>query len=94
MSKRFKLTWRGKLKSLSLRQSDQFEADEDHEKLKRVLESTVPGKLNAIENLIEQITETMIDADKRDEDVSGWITRTRDSFAVEQHRRRLQENMK
>ena len=58
-----------------------FVADEDYEKLKRFLEVTVPGKLNAIENLIEQMTETMIDADKREEDVTSWITRTRGSFA-------------
>ena len=93
-------------------QISSFVADEDYEKLKRLLEVTVPGKLNAIENLIEQMTETMIDADKREEDVTSWITRTRRSFAgcneqiraatatlqqyldsVEQHRRRLQENM-
>ena len=94
-------------------QISSFVADEDYEKLKRLLEDTVPGKLNAIENLIEQMTETMIDADKKEEDVTSWITRTRDSFAgcneqiqaatatlqqyldsVEQHRRRLQENMR
>ena len=46
-------------------QTSSFVADEDYEKLKRLLEVTVPGKLNAIENLIEQMTETMIDADKR-----------------------------
>ena len=46
-------------------QISSFVADEDYEKLKRLLEVTVPGKLNAIENLIEQMTETMIDADKR-----------------------------
>ena len=38
------------------------------------------GKLNAIENLTEQMTETMIDADKKKKDVTSWITRTRDSF--------------
>ena len=50
-------------------------ADEDYEKLKRLLEVTVPGKLNASENLIEQMTETMTDVDKREEDVTSWITR-------------------
>ena len=52
-----------------------FVADEDYEKLKLFLEVTVPGNLNAIENLIEQMTETMIDADKREEEVTSWITR-------------------
>ena len=62
-------------------QISSFVADEDYEKLKRLLEVTVPEKLNAIENLIEQMTETMIDADKREENVTSWITRTRGSFA-------------
>ena len=94
-------------------QISSFVADEDYEKLKHLLEVTVPGKLNAIENLIKQMTETMIDADKREKDVTSRITRTRGSFAgcneqiraatatlqqyfdsVEQHRRRLQENMR
>ena len=73
MSKRFKLTWKGKLKRLSfVGQLSSFVADEDYEKLKLLLEATVPGKLNAIENLIGQMTETMINADKREEDVPSW----------------------
>ena len=48
-------------------QVSSFVADEDCEKLKPLLEIIVPGILNAIENLIEQMTET--------------ITRTRNSFA-------------
>ena len=90
-----------------------FVTDEDYEKFKRLLKITVPGKLSAIENLIEQMTETVIDGDKREEEVTSWVTRTRDSIAgcnkqiiaanatlqqyldsVEQHRRRLQANMR
>ena len=82
ISKRFKLTWRWKLKNLSfVSQISSFVADEDYENLKRLLEVTVPAKSNAIGNLVEQITETMTDADKREEDVTSWITRTRGSFA-------------
>ena len=58
-----------------------FVTDEDHEKFKRLLKITVAGKLSAIENLIEQMTETVIDGDKREEEVTSWVTRTRDSIA-------------
>ena len=48
--------------------------------MKRLVESTLPTKLNVIEDLIEKMTELLIDNEKSEEEVNEWITRTRDSI--------------
>ena len=48
----------------------------DFEKVKRLVESTVPTKLNVIEDLIEKMTELLIDNEKSEEEVNEWITKT------------------
>ena len=46
-----------------------------------VVESTVPTKLNVIEDLIEEMQELLIDNERSEEEVNEWIIRTRDSFS-------------
>ena len=62
-------------------QVDTYRREADVEKVKRLVESTVPTKLNVIEDLIEKMTELLIDNEKSEEEVDEWITRTRDSLS-------------
>ena len=62
-------------------QVDTYRREADFEKVKRLVENTVPTKLNLIEDLIEKMTELRIDNEKSEEEVNEWIIRTRDSFS-------------
>ena len=59
-------------------QVDTYRREADFEKVKGLVESPVPTKLSVIEDLIETMTELLIDSEKNEEEVNEWITRTRD----------------
>ena len=56
-------------------QVNTYRREADFEKVKRSDESTVPTKLNVIEDLIEKMTELLIDKEKSEEEVNEWNER-------------------
>ena len=62
-------------------QVNTYRREADFEKVKRLVESTVPAKLNVIEDMIEKMAELLINNERSEEEVNEWITRTRDSLS-------------
>ena len=53
-------------------QVEQFISERDFTKLQRLCETTLPGKLSSMEDLIERMVEVMIDEEESDEEVKKW----------------------
>ena len=54
--------------------------EKECQKLQRLTESTIPSKLDVIENIIEQVQELMIDSNKSIQEVNEWNSEIRESF--------------
>ena len=54
--------------------------EKEYQKLQRLTESTIPSKLDLIENIIEKVQELMIDSDNSIQEVKDWNSETRESF--------------
>ena len=61
-------------------QVQQFISVRDFTKLKRLCETTLPGKLSLMEDLIQRMVEVMIDDDESDEEVNKWSAQTRENI--------------
>ena len=57
-------------------QVQQFISERDFTKLQRLCETTLPGKLSLMEDLIERMVEVMIDEEESDEEVKKWSAQT------------------
>ena len=54
--------------------------EKEYQKLQRLSESTVPSKLDLIENIMEKVQELMIDNDNSIQEVKDWNSEARESF--------------
>ena len=54
--------------------------EKEYQKLQRLSESTIPSKLDLIENIMEKVQELMIDSDNSIQEVKDWNSEARDSF--------------
>ena len=61
-------------------QVQQFISERDFTKLQRLCETTLPGKLSLMEDLIERMVEVMIDEEGSDEEIKKWSAETRENI--------------
>ena len=61
-------------------QVQQFISERVFTKLQRLCETTLPGKLSLMEDLIEGMVEVMIDEEESDEEVKKWSAQTRENI--------------
>ena len=54
--------------------------EKEYQKLQRPTESSIPSKLDLIENIIEKVQELMIESDNSIQEVKDWNSETRESF--------------
>ena len=54
--------------------------EKEYQKLQRLTESTIPSKLDLIENIIEKVQELIIDSDNSIQEVKDCNSETRQSF--------------
>ena len=54
--------------------------EKEYQTLQRLTESTIPSKLDLIENIMEKIQELMLDIDNSIQEVNDWNSETRESF--------------
>ena len=61
----------------------QFISERDFTKPQRLCETTVPGKLPLMEDLIERMVEVMTDEEEADEEVKKWSAQTMENIQVQ-----------
>ena len=61
-------------------QVQQFISERDFTKLQILCETTLPGKLSLMENLIERMVEVIIDEGESDEEVKKWSAQTKENI--------------
>ena len=54
--------------------------EKEYQTLQRLSESTVPSKLDLIENIMDKVQELMIDNDNSIQEVKDWNSEARESF--------------